>query len=322
VYRDLYRLGTNTVERVMESIRTCSVRVASGAMLDMTSDIISPLMPDIDRHKLAALVNAARGKPEPIPWQVRVELGVMAEPVYPSGDNHVMDDSAYMITHPPGVAGVVHDATLAWGAYFGGDSAYDTIGDIHGAGNHSTDNRVRAPGNDTFVAIGDACTVSATAADASAPAADAGAGGRSLHATDATTGDASADASFADGTVCDASVDASFTYTGTGNTASAWADYEKAIDARIEGDQVLVALRPVAEAFGYRVSWDAESQGATVDQKAAKGVVRGARFYVTPDELGRLLEDVTIAWDAQTLTLRIISVHSNTSPNPQSKNKP
>jgi hypothetical protein len=312
VYRDLYRLGTNTVERVMESIRTCLVQVAPGATLDMTSDIISPLMPDIDQHKLVTLVNAARGKPEPIPWQVRVELGVTAEPVYLSGDNHVMEDRAYMMAYPPGVAGETEGATFAWDAHFYDDSELDTMGDIYGAGNHSIGNRVRAPvrapGSDMHVAVGDPCTVSAAAADVSAEAGSlhataggASTGASSPHATDATAGDASAGASFA--------------YAGTGD-ASAGADYGKAIDARIEGDQVLVALRPVAEAFGYRVGWDAESQGATVDQKAAKGVVRGARFYVTLDELRRLLEDVSIAWDPQTLTLRVVSVFSNTSRNP------
>lgn len=198
VYRDLYQMGTNTVERVLEPLRTCVAQVMPGAKPDTISDTttIPPLMPDIDWHALASLLSAARGKPEPVPWQVRVELGVMAGSLRSSrGTGHRAD--------------------------------FDV-----------------------------------------------------------------------DAIACE-------------NTADS--DYVEAMDiarietglARIEGDEVLVALRPVAEAFGYRVGWDGEWQAAIVNQNVATGVVREGRFYVTLDELRRLLDEVVINWDPKTLTLRM-----------------
>lgn len=73
----------------------------------------------------------------------------------------------------------------------------------------------------------------------------------------------------------------------------------------IEGSDVYVAIRPVAEALGYRVSWDKEWQAALINQKVVTGVVREGTLYVTLDELTRLLDDVVVTWDPQTLTLTI-----------------
>jgi hypothetical protein len=200
VYRDLYQLGTNTVERVMDSIRTSLSQIVSGTTPDMMSDAI----PDIDRQALATLVKAAGGKPEPIPWKVRVELCAIAESL------NLAEDSQ--------------------------DPAY--------SGCVMTDLSTCAALGLVFYTPDIACT----------------------------------------------SVDL--------------ACIEMDI-ARIEGDRVLVALRPIAEAFGHKVGWDTGFQVATVDQRVAEGVVREGRFYVTPDELQYLLEDAVIAWDPQTLTLRI-----------------
>jgi len=156
-----------------------------GAKPDMTRDTttISPLIPDVDRHALAALLSAARGEPEPVPWQVRVELGVMA----------------------------------------------GSLRSSRGTG-HRTDFDV-----------------------------------------DAIACESTADSD------CIEVVDMVCVETGL---------------ARIEGNEVLVALRPVAEAFGYRVSWDEEWQAAIVNQHVVGGVVREGRLYVTLDELRHLLDEV------------------------------
>ena len=160
---------------------------------------ISPLIPDVDRHALAALLSAARGEPEPVPWQVRVELGVMA----------------------------------------------GSLRSSRGTG-HRTDFDV-----------------------------------------DAIACESTADSD------CIEVVDMVCVETGL---------------ARIEGNEVLVALRPVAEAFGYRVSWDEEWQASIVNQHVVGGVVREGRLYVTLDELRHLLDEVAITWDPQTLTLRICTI--------------
>ncbi len=205
VYRDLYQMGTNTVERVLESLRTCLAQAMLSAKPDMTRDTttISPLIPDIDRHALAALLSASRGEPEPVPWQVRVELGVVAESLRPSR----------------------------------------------------------------------------------------GAGHRADFDVDAIAWENTADSD------CIEAVDIVCVETGL---------------ARVEGNEVLVALRPVAEAFGYRVSWDEEWQAAIVNQHVVGGVVREGRLYVTLDELRRLLDEVVITWDPKTLTLRITSISTAT----------
>ena len=201
VYRDLYQIGTNTVERVLEFLRTYLAQAMPGAKPDMIRDTttISPLIPDVDRHALAALLSAARGEPEPVPWQVRVELGVMA----------------------------------------------GSLRSSRGTG-HRTDFDV-----------------------------------------DAIACESTADSD------CIEVVDIVCVETGL---------------ARIEGNEVLVALRPVAEAFGYRVSWDEEWQAAIVNQHVVGGVVREGRLYVTLDELRHLLDEVAITWDPQTLTLRICTI--------------
>ena len=201
VYRDLYQMGTNTVERVLESLRTCLAQAMPGAKPDMTSDTttIPPLMPDIDRHALADLLSASRGEPEAVPWQVRVELGVRA-------------------------------------------------GSLHSS---------------------------------------RGTGHRADFDVDAIACESTADSDYIE------AVDIVCVETGL---------------VRIEGNEVLVALRPVAEAFGYRVGWDGEWQAAIVNQNVAGGVVREGRLYVTLDELRRLLDEVAITWDPQTLTLRICTI--------------
>lgn len=356
VYRDLYQRGTNTIERVMESLRTSLAQVVPGAEPNMKSDTISPLMPDIDRPALAALVGAARGKPEPVPWRVRVELGVAATSMhaYPSGAGQKPADSADMMIYPSGVASDAQGGAFAWGVYPGEDSSHDIIGDSHSTDNHGLDNSVHAARSDAFAGVGDACPA---ATGACAAAADASAGASSSYAA---TSDTPAEAGLAYATIRDLYGEACAACMHASDACAA-KDYEKAIDARIppgvsrsagdeacvsagdgidgvmntlsgdgradadrakardsvrvemdlahiEGDQVLVALRPVAEAFGYKVGWDAGSQAATVHQKTAKGVLRGGRLYVTPDELRRLLEEVVITWDPQTLTLRIIPI--------------
>ncbi|NLB73509.1 MAG: L,D-transpeptidase family protein [Firmicutes bacterium] len=215
VYRDLYELGTNTVERVMESLRTYLARVMPGAEPysiescagNDTATIPHP-MPDIDQHSLAALISAARGKPEPVPWQVRVELCGECGPCNAIGD--------------------------FYRAEF--DADFDV--DVTACENSADTCRIEALG---LVRV------------------------------------------------------------------------ETEL-ARIEGSQILVALRPVAETFGYRVAWDGEWQAAIVNQNVASGVVREGRLYVTPDELSRLLDELVITWDPQTLTLRITRILTAAKP--------
>jgi hypothetical protein len=249
VYRDLYQLGTNTVERVTESLRTCLSQVTPGLKPDMTSDTITipAFVPDIDPYALAALLSAARGKPEPVPWQVRVELGAVAKPPHSSRDTeHVVDSADLTAYAQNAVSGNVVD---------------NTVGDVEG--------------------VAFACHVYC---DESGPC--------------GVMGDSYRADFDVDGTICE-------------NTAHI--DCVQAVDmvrvetdiARIEGDQVVVALRPVAEAFGLRVGWDGEWQAAIVNQNVATGVVREGRLYVSLDELTRLLDEVVVDWDPKTLILRI-----------------
>ena len=217
VYRDLYKLGTNTVERVLDSLRTSFARLMQDTEPDMMPASIPAIpdaIPDIDRQALAVLVNAAGGKPEPIPWQVRVELGVIPESIYAVGN------SGY-------TAGGEADATAS--------------------GAHGLTSEVCTAGSVIDAHMSSAARVN--------------------------------------------SADIIRTETGI---------------AHIEGDRVLVALRPIAEAFGHKVCWDAEFQIALVNQKMVEGVVREGRLYVTPDELQRLMEEVVVTWDPQTLTLRVV----------------
>ncbi len=73
--------------------------------------------------------------------------------------------------------------------------------------------------------------------------------------------------------------------------------------ARIAGDEMLVALRPVAEALGLRVDWDASRAVARVSGRDVKGLTISGRLYVPVDELPLALPEATFDWDPRRLVL-------------------
>ncbi len=77
--------------------------------------------------------------------------------------------------------------------------------------------------------------------------------------------------------------------------------------ARLYGGQVLVALRPVADALGCYVHWDQARGVAVVGGAAVRGVVVSGRLYVPLDDLRRLFVPVFVNWDPQALTLAILT---------------
>ncbi|MDI7246638.1 MAG: L,D-transpeptidase [Bacillota bacterium] len=76
--------------------------------------------------------------------------------------------------------------------------------------------------------------------------------------------------------------------------------------ARIDAARnVLVALRPIAEALGCYVHWDQVQRLAIVGGVPVRGVVASGRAYVSLDDLRRLFATVLVTWDPQTLMLMI-----------------
>jgi len=307
VHQDLYQRGTNTAERVIEALRTSLVQIMLNAKSDIMSDAISPAMPDIDRHALAALIDAARGKPEPVPWQVRVEISVVAEPVHVhlAGDSQRTADSADMTTCSSSCKSRKEGDAFA--------AASDTSAGVSHA--YATTGNAYAEPRLVYAIRGDICSEAdlayAITSDTCGEMGAASTGKDCEKAVDTRI------LSGASSSACDEAGGGMNAIPGndTADTDPAGARDSVRVEmdlARIEGDRVLVALRPVAEAFGYKVGWDARLQSATVDQKDAKGVLRGGRFHVSLDELQRLLEDVAITWDPQTLTLRITQIPIST----------
>lgn len=83
--------------------------------------------------------------------------------------------------------------------------------------------------------------------------------------------------------------------------------------AQIEGGQVLIALRSIANALRRYVHWDSARAVARVNDLETKGSVRSGSLYVSVGDLRSLFGAALFNWDPQTLALTV-STHPSPAP--------